>query len=82
MFSNNKLITLIEYQGRQHYEVVEHWGGQKGLEERKRNDNIKKNYCKANNIPLIEIPYTVEDIEGYLENELTQINNAIQLSIL
>ena len=82
VFSNKKLIALIEYQGRQHYEVVEHWGGQKGLEERKRNDNIKKNYCKANNIPLIEIPYTVEDIEGYLENELTQINNAIQLSIL
>ena len=82
VFSNDKLIALIEYQGKQHYEVVDHWGGREGLKERQRNDLIKKNYCKANNIPLIEVHYTVEDIEGYIEEQLRDIKNPLQLSIL
>lgn len=31
--------------------------GQKGFEDRKRKDEIKNNYCKENNIPLIRISY-------------------------
>ena len=29
------------------------------LIERQERDNIKREYCKKNNIPLIEIPYTL-----------------------
>jgi hypothetical protein len=34
------------------------------------NNNIKNEYCKKNNITLIRIPYTVQNIDVYLLNEL------------
>ena len=48
----------IEFNGRQHYMVVEHFGGLEGLRIRKSYDKIKRNYCKKHNIRLIEIPFT------------------------
>lgn len=47
----------IEYQGQQHYEPIEYFGGQKRFENQKLRDNIKKKYCQKNNILLFEIPY-------------------------
>jgi hypothetical protein len=56
----------IEYQGKQHYESIDFFGGYKSFEKQKIHDNIKKEYCKNNNIKLIEIPYwdykNIEDI--------------------
>lgn len=54
---------LIEYNGKQHYEPVEFFGGQKGFEARVRRDRIKVEYCKNNNIPLIVIPYYADIYE-------------------
>jgi very-short-patch-repair endonuclease len=48
---------LIEFDGIQHYEIVEIFGGEKGLKETKRNDKIKNNFCKENGISLLRIPY-------------------------
>lgn len=47
----------IEYDGAQHFREVNHWGGQEYLLQRQHNDQIKNNYCKANNIYLIRIRY-------------------------
>ena len=47
----------IEYDGIQHYEVVEKFGGASALSLVKKRDLIKTNYCKDNNIVLIRIPY-------------------------
>ena len=44
----------IEYQGRQHYLNTDHYYSQHQLD----NDDLKRKYCKKNNIKLIEIPYT------------------------
>ena len=55
-YVNNKY--LIEFDGIQHFQPVEHFGGIVEFKERKQNDEIKNNYCKINNIPLIRIPYT------------------------
>ena len=62
----------IEYQGKQHYQVVEYFGGENGLKERQRNDLIKKNYCIEKNIQLLEIQYgeTKENIERMILNAL------------
>lgn len=49
---------LIEYDGLQHFQVVEHWGGQEGFKKRQEADKFKDIWCKENNIPLIRIPYT------------------------
>ena len=59
--------TCIEFDGKQHFEPVEYWGGQEGLERRKRSDEIKNKFCTDNNINLIRISYN-EDIEERLKN--------------
>ena len=62
----------IEYNGKQHYEAVEYFGGIERFEEQKKRDNIKKQWCKDNNIKLIEIPYTDYDKidEDYIKSRL------------
>lgn len=50
--------TAIEYDGRQHFEVVECWGGASSLIRTQTHDKIKNDYCKAKGIKLIRIPYT------------------------
>lgn len=49
--------TCIEYQGEQHYRPVEIFGGEKEYNDRVRNDNIKRKFCKDNDIRLLEIPF-------------------------
>lgn len=57
---------LLEYDGIQHFENVDRFKNQ--LENIQYRDQIKNNYCKKHNIPLIRIPYikyntlTLEDI--------------------
>lgn len=48
---------LIEFDGKQHYYPVEFWGGVEGLKDLRFRDNLKNQYCKDHNIPLIRIPY-------------------------
>lgn len=52
-----ELNICIEYNGVQHYKPFEHFGGEEGFKERQRNDKIKMEYCKNNNINLITIKY-------------------------
>lgn len=54
---SNKLCHLIEYQGKQHFEPIEYFGGQEVFDKQVYNDNLKVNYCKDNNIPLLIIKY-------------------------
>lgn len=73
-----KLNICIEYQGEQHYKPINFNGRGKesSLEKLKytqKHDDIKREYCKSNNIGLIEIPYwEYENAEEYLINELKQ----------
>ncbi len=53
---------LIEYQGIQHYQAQDRFGGKKGLFRQKYNDNQKRIYCAKNNITLIAIPYWDDNI--------------------
>jgi hypothetical protein len=52
------LNIAIEYDGQQHYNPVEIWGGQDMLEVNKKRDNLKNIFCRENNIHLLRIPYT------------------------
>jgi hypothetical protein len=58
---DGELDFLIEYQGRQHYEPSQKFGGKRGFYQQQFNDNKKRRYCALNGITLIEIPYTDED---------------------
>lgn len=59
----------IEYDGIQHFQPVDYFGGQKWFEYTQRHDNIKTQYCKTHNILLLRIPYYAE-IDKELENFL------------
>ena len=66
-----KQNCCIEYDGEQHYVAIDHFGGYEKLLETKRNDEIKNQYCKDNNINLIRIPYLeFDNIENILINKL------------
>lgn len=56
---------IIEYQGRQHYEASSKFGGKKGLYQQQYNDNKKRRFCALQDIRLIEIPYTEENLISY-----------------
>lgn len=57
----------IEYDGRQHFQAVEYWGGEEAFQLTQFHDKIKNDYCKENNIYLIRIKYD-EDVSKVLSN--------------
>ena len=61
VFNNNKLLYLIEYDGKQHFEPINWFGGIKGFEMTQIRDNIKNEFCQESNIPLLRFPYTLSD---------------------
>jgi Zn finger protein HypA/HybF involved in hydrogenase expression len=48
---------LIEFNGRQHYEPVNYFGGKNKFENQKIKDDIKVNFCSDKNIKLLIISY-------------------------
>jgi hypothetical protein len=68
-----KLNSCIEFDGIQHFKPKTLFGGEAGLIDRQKKDNIKTNYCKKNEIHLLRISYN-EDI-------LFKLNNTINLLI-
>lgn len=57
-YIDNKYI--IEYDGVQHFEssTGSMWNTENKVQITQEHDNIKNQYCKVNNIPIIRIPYT------------------------
>lgn len=70
------LNVAIEYDGIQHFEPVEVFGGKESFELQVIKDNIKNIYCKDKGIKLIRIPYTVDDIGEFLDEGLKQTKQA------
>ncbi len=64
IYENNKLIFLIEYQGRQHYDKINLYGGEKNLEKTQFHDGLKREYAeKYLNVPLLEIKYKITEYD-------------------
>ena len=59
--------TCIEYDGIQHFEPVEYFGGVEAFIIRQRNDAIKNDYCLSHGIILLRIKYD-QDINSVLNN--------------
>lgn len=59
---------LLEYDGQHHFYPVRN---EERYDDTIRNDTIKNNFCKENNIPLIRIPF-------WLYNEIDNILNMIK----
>lgn len=62
--------TCIEFNGEQHYRPIKLWGGDISFKKQQIKDNIKMEYCRCNNIPLIIIKYN-ENVLDVLNKYLT-----------
>lgn len=62
---DGKIDFLIEYQGKQHYEPSNKFGGKRGFFQQQYNDNQKRRFCALHGLRLIEIPYTEENLVSY-----------------
>ncbi len=63
--------VCIEYDGEQHYKIIECFGGLDRFISTKIRDTVKTFYCEQNNIKLIRIPYWEKDnIEQILNKQL------------
>lgn len=68
---NNGNLLLVEYDGIFHYEQQYENDGSDIV---KIHDNLKNEYCKNNNIPLLRIPYwEFENIDNILKENLKSI---------
>lgn len=56
IFEDNKLQYLIEYQGSQHFYMSDFFG-QESFDRQRELDEVKRQYCKENNIKLLELTY-------------------------
>lgn len=57
---------LVEYDGAQHDEPVDFFGGEEIFNARQLHDQIKNEFAARYGFKLIRIPYTVENIQTYL----------------
>lgn len=74
---NNKLI-FIEYNGIQHYEPVDIFGGEeKFYNYQIPRDNTLKEYCKNNDIILLTYKYNIpfNELESIIKKDLNEIKN-------
>lgn len=68
---------LIEYQGIQHYEPVDYFGGEDKFKVQQKHDQMKSDYAKSHNYNLIAVPYT-EDTFSKIKKYL--IKHGLKLS--
>lgn len=68
-----KYNLIIEYDGSQHFEIYEFFGGKDAFEQTQLRDKIKNEYCLKNKINLLRIPYTFsfDRIQLLIEKVLT-----------
>ena len=70
-FYLEELNTVIEFDGRQHFEKDNYFGGEEGFIKTQERDNKKNNFCDENNINLIRIPYwDFKNIEKILKEKI------------
>jgi hypothetical protein len=73
------LQFAIEYQGKQHYEPVEIFGGEDAFRQVQVRDRIKEKLCKDNNVKLLCIRYDDENpertISDFIQDEFNLPDN-------
>lgn len=71
VIQKNKVQTLIEFDGEQHFKPVEYFGADDAFAEGIIRDSIKDNYCHEKRLKLIRIPYyKINKIPEILEDSI------------
>lgn len=61
VYHKGELLTLIEYDGEQHFIALDFFGGEDYLLKTQEHDRLKNEYAEQNNIPILRIPYNKYD---------------------
>lgn len=69
------LSIAVEYQGKQHYQAIDIFGGVEGLEYRLKKDQLKKNLCIERGIILIEWRYDEPLKVEYILTKIQEVLN-------
>lgn len=75
IIKDDKLIQLIEFDGKQHEKPIDFYGGIKAFEVLKSNDRKKDEYCLSKGIKLHRIPYNEIKNINYILKNLLLVNN-------
>lgn len=70
-------LRLVEFDGQQHYEPIDYFGGVQGFLNQQKHDRIKNEYCQAHGIPLLRIKYDETNI-GEALDKFFDSNNIIE----
>ncbi len=70
---------LIEFQGEHHYIPIKRWGGEEKLKVVQHRDELKKQYCKDNNIRLLEVPYFDKNYITTVDLYIQQLNPNVNI---
>lgn len=70
------LNVAIEYQGKQHFEAVDFFGGEEGLESIKRRDAEKAELSKVHNIRLVYINYDEKVTPLLIKSRVEGLDNS------
>lgn len=75
---NKELNLAIEYNGEQHYKIVDHFhrNGILDLLKQVENDKLKMERCKENGIDLIVVPYYIDDKAKFIQEQLEQLSSS------
>lgn len=66
--------ACIEYDGAQHFRVMEHWGGTKDFQRVTSRDMVKNHYCHYKSIELLRIPeWKYADIENIVRDFVSRL---------
>lgn len=68
-----KYNLFIEYNGIQHYQAHEYFGGEEGFQKQQERDNYVRQYAKQHNLDLLEIKYT-DDVNFVLNTYFNKTN--------
>lgn len=75
--NHQNLLGLIEYDGIQHTQPIDFFGGEDAFNYLQECDTIKNNYATQHNIPLLRINYANrEKISSILDKWLWEVHNA------
>lgn len=75
-FYIKKYNLLIEFQGKQHKQIIQYFGGKEQFEKQQQHDKRKREYAKNNNINLLEIwYYDIDKTESILEQTFNNLKS-------
>lgn len=66
------MLLGFEFQGQQHYNPVEHWGGEAGLRKLQERDRRKKEMCRTHGVKLIEVKFDEQLTEQHLLERISE----------